>query len=1327
MTHAGSSNTLTASAKARRFALAACALALLLAAFAASPAGAEVTLCGSTGTAAGQCSSPQGIATDFETGRTYVADRGNNRIDVFNASDGAFLFAFGWGVADGSTAAPQTCTTTCFKGIGGFGAGQFEQPTRIAVDNIAGSLTRHNVYVVSRDYRWQSFEPDGTFVRAVGWGVKTGAGALETCTTASGCQAGKPGAGQCQLDSGGSDSLPDPISVGPGGNVFLAAFSGSEPNYTVRVEKFSPAGACLGETKPEGTEGARVRSLAVDSAEHFYLVDLLVDLGGQLRKYEWGSGAQLCDPTPGVDTNALALDAADHLFASQLEFRPNGPGFRRLITEVDSACNPVRRFGYGKIKVPAALAPFSSPEGDIFVDEEGDGGGSIAYLKFPPPGPIAIPGSPEAVSIGAVKATIKAEVNPEGKATEVHTEYVTQAHFEAEGFANALKGAPVTLAAGFDAKGVSAVAGCKTIAEGSCLEPLTTYRYRVVATNPDNPTGTGEGTVEGELPFTTQPHFKAAWSSEVGTDSARLSGEADPFGIPTSGYFEYVDDATYQADKGSGDGFQHATRVPDPQPPASEAKLSFGEGEGAVVKSVTLYPLALDTTYHYRLVVEDPLQQQVSAAGAFTTFRPETPPSCPANEAFRIGPAALLPDCRAYEMVSPVDKAGGDIHTQPEFTTNLPATLNQAATSGAKIAYGSYRAFGDSASAPYTSQYIATREPGVGWSSHAISPSKGAPVKDGVVADGEFRSFSDDLCESWLTTFSDPPLAAGASAGYFNLYRRTDQLCGGAPDFETISTGAPAHQSGGLYRLEMQGRSADGSVVAYAGTDNLKGTSAPANTSSNKAQLYLKQSGGALKFACILPGGAASTNACEAGTGDVGPFGITRIGNFTNAVSVDGKRIFWTDSNAEGRIYLRENPFAKGGECATPTAPCTLDVSKATEVAAATSSSQFWTAADDGSKAIFSSGDGLYEFEVGSKTTTKIAGGFLGFMGASDDASHVYFASSQVLSGEAKNSNGDKAQPGKPNLYLYEAGSPGAPSFIGTLSTADVVPQPANRRASSATARQPRAHNGRVSADGTHAAFLSTAPLTGYDNTDALSGKADNEAFVYDASDGKLVCASCNPSGGRPEGRNAGGGGDPFWIAARLPVYASVFYTPRVLSADGARLYFEAADSLVARDTNGAIDVYEWEQLGAGGASGCKESDVTYSSAAAGCISLISSGQSAFDSEFVDASPSGDDAFFTTASSLVPQDPGQLDIYDARAGGGLPSPPSPPAACEGEACQGPYRPPEDPTPASAAFNGAGNVNETVAKKKQKRQKQKKHQKKRKAKKQHSNRKGRSAR
>ena len=64
----------------------------------------------------------------------------------------------------------------------------------------------------------------------------------------------------------------------------------------------------------------------------------------------------------------------------------------------------------------------------------------------------------------------------------------------------------------------------------------------------------------------------------------------------------------------------------------------------------------------------------------------------------------------------------------------------------------------------------------------------------------------------------------------------------------------------------------------------------------------------------------------------------------------------------------------------------------------------------------------------------------------------------------------------------------------------------------------------------------------------------------------------------------------------------------------------------------------------------------------------------------IDATPSGSDVFIKTASSLLPQDPGLVDIYDAREGGGLPLPPPPPPPCEGEACQGPLNPPNDADP-----------------------------------------------
>lgn len=107
------------------------------------------------------------------------------------------------------------------------------------------------------------------------------------------------------------------------------------------------------------------------------------------------------------------------------------------------------------------------------------------------------------------------------------------------------------------------------------------------------------------------------------------------------------------------------------------------------------------------------------------------------------------------------------------------------------------------------------------------------------------------------------------------------------------------------------------------------------------------------------------------------------------------------------------------------------------------------------------------------------------------------------------------------------------------------------------------------------------------------------------------------------------------------------------------------------QDANGQTDVYLWEE---------------------GQPYLISAGTGREASKFLDASPSGNDVFFATSQRLVGWDiDDSFDVYDARVDGGLPEPPAGVIGCEGDACQPPPNPPNDPTPASATFNGSGNV------------------------------------
>jgi hypothetical protein len=227
---------------------------------------------------------------------------------------------------------------------------------------------------------------------------------------------------------------------------------------------------------------------------------------------------------------------------------------------------------------------------------------------------------------------------------------------------------------------------------------------------------------------------------------------------------------------------------------------------------------------------------------------------------------------------------------------------------------------------------------------------------------------------------------------------------------------------------------------------------------------------------------------------------------------------------------------------------------------------------------------------------------------------------------------------------------------------------------------------------------MSQRRLTGYDNRDAVSGLPDQEAFLYHAGvEGSLVCASCNPTETRPHGATS----LPLWNASYQLTGPSL-YQPRYLSNSG-RLFFNSSDSLVPKDSNGAEDVYEYEQPGQGD---CSESIPTFNPISGGCVNLLSSGTSSEESIFMDASESGDDAFILTASQLSVRDEDSArDVYDVRVNGGEPEPVRP-VECEGDGCQLPATPPNDPTPGSLSFHGAGNVTPEATTRKTKKKKQK---------------------
>lgn len=1141
----------------------------------------------------------------------------------------------------------------------GEGADELHVPLGIGVDPNTG-----NVFVADAgNNRVSEFSPLGGFVRAWGWGVLDGSPELQVCTAESGCRIGIAGTEPGQFTE------PSGVAVDAAGDVYIL------DSENRRVEKFDPEGHFLLAWGEAGTgpgqfsEAANGPVIAVSPAGLVYVGDQnriqIFDSSGTYqgqvglpREGEVAGGAPEGKGPPG----SLAFDPAGDLY---FDFRPPvGEKYLEGIFKYDGTT--WSRFA--QVFSPGALAVGAG--GDVYVAgrsrEEGENSEPHIFV-FAPDGSQQVPTHEEEEQ--------RALARKKGRSGEGLPPLFGEARLGQDSQLSGLAASGMACrAAGEDGEDLYASYYGRT----SDMSSLQAYGP------PPNP-----AVCFSEAAPSITDQFATAVESEAATVEANINPHSSP--------------TTYFVQWGTGRCSEGACTSLQPLPPG--APLGSESSSVVTTAGVTLLGLAPETTYHYRFVARTRLEgsgEEVEVVGvggvpgtdgaeaSFTT--PPLPLSprinCP-NQAFRVGRSARLSDCRAYEMVSPVDKAGGDIRVLPTIT-NFPAGLDQSSLSGDRMTYSSYRPFGDAQAAPFTVQYLATRG-GTGWTSEAISPPRGMPLTATAhLAESEYKLFGADLCQSWLRVpyELEQVLDPDAMEGFTNLYRRDG--CGATASYEALTTVVPTnHRREALlpdYLPDLQGASIDGRCAIFVAEDQLTPDAPELSFPEGDGILYEHCAGQPLRLVAILPNGSPLQKPSNAGSASLhsqSTFGGV-IDTVYRALSTDGNRVFWSEDEhnaVEGSVYLRLNsgaaPTASGAcEGAEPDNACTVAVS-------AGPNARFWTASPDGSRALYSEEGKLYEFrlriEAGLPKVDRIliAPGFEGVLGASGDARRVYFASSKALA--------LGAHEGEPNLYFQEGGRP--PVLIGTLSPEDLQISNPNVNLLAITA-EPAYRAARVSPDGLHAAFLSHAPLTGFDNTDRVSREADAEVFVYDATTGKLACVSCNP-GVRPRGRQAGGdkGHNPVWAAAQISGWESDLQEPRNLSEDGGRLLFDSFEPLLPSDRNDQADVYEWQS--ASGKADCESAGAErYVGAAGGCLSLISGGTGKSDSEFVEAGPAGRDVFFATGAGLLPQDPGQIDIYDAREGGGF-AVPAQPVPCSGEACQAGQAPPAIPTPASGA-RGAEN-------------------------------------
>lgn len=752
----------------------------------------------------------------------------------------------------------------------------------------------------------------------------------------------------------------------------------------------------------------------------------------------------------------------------------------------------------------------------------------------------------------------------------------------------------------------------------------------------------GEGGGPGERVYTV--FFSG--SGHAGVDVPLLTADA-------SGLVGVAHSVSVAVVHHGGSGFAGAAEAPAGVLSSSQSVSPASVGVSGLLPD-TVYRFTVTAVSHCN--AEEP-EEECVAIGPTGVFR--TYPS-----------ASGLPDHRAYELVSPAQKSGGEVfppdneegschefqnHCNPGFqNAGMPMV---SAPDGESVVYegdafcpepgvGPICAAGTGAA--NENEYLATRT-ATGWHTRDLSPIRES--KD--VNNGGYDVFTPDLSRGLLLQ-SEPALSPEAPVregkSFANLYTQVTSAPGA---LRPLLTAEPPNRDPGASSLNefivvYGGASEDLSHVVFGANDALTGETPVAQPALPGTNLYEWSDGGGLRLVNVAPGNASTVPGAMLGSGTVlsvrdtaGPLAP----DFSHVISADGSRVFWSTG---GGLFVR------------------IGGSETREIPG---SGAFLTASSDGSRVLRTSGE-LYDLQTeGTVDLTGGQGGFQGILGASEDLSSVYFVDTAVLTGAQQNSAGSAASAGGDNLYLYREGS--VPVFIATLSVADsklssLLGPPFDWVAS------PSDRTAQASPHGDWLAFESVAPLTGYDNLGIP------EVFLYDAQNGRLACASCDPSLAPPL--------DPSGLDLIDPNGGTFTAQPHALT-DTGRLFFDSEDVLSPSDRNGVVgDVYEYEPQGLGTC----EVEMTEG----GCVSLISSGQGSTDAQFVNADPEARNAFFTTRSQLVPQDRDELvDLYDARENGGFSETSEvESASCGGEACKGtPASPVEQPSPGSDTLQGPGNL------------------------------------
>lgn len=1191
-----------------------------------------------------------GIAVNRETAELYVADTEHSRIAKFT----------GAGTEDGKLAS-------------------IADPTSIAVDNSTGP-SKGDIYVVEGDSTVSKLDPTGALV--TGWGTGGHLGGL-------------------------SEILG--IAVDPAGNLWVFSQTLTVPTEDILTARtYDQDGTLV--TSPStwsnkyagNFRAPLMPGIAVDASGNLYTIlghytPAKPEVTFVTRLWKFGpAGEALSEGLNTFESAGVASDPSDE----DVYFgREEGAAVPPNLFRYSSGGKLLETFG----------GEYEGPVNQPLTPAEAERLQSVASIAVEKNGSV-FAADWEGGQISAYE--LEEVTLPSATIEPVDSVTKTSAHVVGHINPNAVAGSPPSHNVAWEFQCTPACPGHSGIlsveSDGSertveatigGLNPGTEYSVLLVAKNragdveaPPNP---NPGQPNPGESFTTEAAEPAVTDnpvSEVFSGGATFNAEINPNGAETTYHFEYMPAAAFKAEKGFSGAQVQRTPESSPLEP------------GAMIHqiSVRVAGLASGVAYVYRAVAVNSVGigngEPVEFRAQIASNPPE--PDCP-NQALRTGAGARLPDCRGYEMVTPIEKNGSLVES---YLAGL-----QAAPDGSGVTWFTGQTATGIPSPQGAHQgyafYLSTLA-GESWTSQRLlAPEQLGDLSSlvGLTEDGRYALIQ--------TAHSIPETVPGLDRSEPALY-----LLDTADHALTTVVPPQVGKSSGPRAFSLDGASADDSLIFFESHLSLAPNAAP---EKNNVYVWSRQTG-AVSLAGVLPGskgeappggsfGGAYLWAAETGSGSTEAGGAEEALYVepTHALSQSGDALYFTAGKA-GQIYLR-----RGFLGAKQT---TVRVSVANPGVTDPNPDQpsaFQEATPNGAKAFFISnekltqdantgptdeGSDLYRYDAEAKTLVDVtpdpvgAGARVqGLLGAAEDGSSGYLVAKGVLA--------EGGTDGQSNLYHFAEAKGGGFTYkwIATLSPSSSSEY---ERIWSPSANRPR--TARVSQDGSTVIFMSARPLNGAPSGACIYGLC-MQLYRYSTSEGVLACLSCNPTGeasmiGAELTSELAGALVPENHVQRQPGVGIYGNLPANLSASGGRVFFQSSEPLLPEDVNGTdphknctsrrtcVDVYEWEAVGTGR---CRVPNQ-----AGGCLYLLSTGESGQASYFVNASTDGSSAFIITSSQLVPADQDELtDVYDVRVDGGLAAQHAPPSGpCNSsELCKGaPPAPPQTALPGSATFQGPGN-------------------------------------